>query len=152
MKKYFIILMVFALSGCSFFKTENEKVEEQIEKKGVSESVKTGDMYIKVEVSVKGDQITDVSIDEYGAKSFDGSISGSKKELGDAYNMKSYSEIGREWYEQIESLEDYIVEKGIDSIELDENGKAINTDLKAMCTISIDEYLTLTKEAKDNAK
>ena len=152
MKKIVILLVVLLLSGCSFFQNPSNVVEPQMEKKGVSESVRNGDMYIKVEVTVLNDKITDVNIDEYGAKSFDGTMSGSKKELGDSYNMKAYSEIGREWYEQIESLEDYIIQNGIDKIELDENGRVINTDLKAMCSISVNEYLTLTKQAKENAE
>ena len=152
MRKLVILLVVFMLSGCSFFQKQNEVIEEQMEKKGVSESVRNGDMYIKVEVTVKNDKITDVDIDEFGAKSFDGTMSGSKKELGDSYNMKSYSEIGKEWYEQIEALEEYIEDNGIDKIELDENGRVINTDLKMMCSIKVDEYLTLTKQAKENAE
>ena len=151
MKKIVILFVVFMLSGCSFFQKQTNVVDDQMEKKGVSESVRNGDMYIKVEVTVKNDEIIDVDIDEFGAKSFDGTMSGSKKGLGDSYNMKAYSDIGKEWYEQIEALEDYIVENGIDKIDLDENGKIINTDLKMMCSISVDEYLTLTKQAKEKA-
>ena len=40
----------------------------------------------------------------------------SKKELGDAYNMKLYSPIGKEWYEQIETLENWLVGKNIREI------------------------------------
>lgn len=152
MRKVVILLIVFMLCGCSFFQKQDEVISEQMEKTGVSESVRNGDMYTKVEVTVKDGKITKVNIDEYGAKSFDGSMSGSKKELGDSYNMKSYSEIGKEWYEQIKALEDYVVANGIEKIELDENGKVINTDLKTMCSIRVDEYLTLTKQAKENAK
>lgn len=146
------ILMMFIVSGCSFFKSQVDNTDDEIEKIGVSESVKNGDMYTKVEVTKKGDKIVKVSIDEYGAQSFDGSMSGSKKELGDSYNMKAYSDIGKEWYEQIKALEDYIVLNGVDKIELDENGKVINTDLKANCTIAVDQYLTLVNEAENNIK
>ena len=152
MNKIISLTLVLLLSGCSFFSSELNDAQNKIEKIGVIESVKNGDMYTKVEVSVKDGQIIKVNIDEYGAKSFDGLMSGSKKELGNSYNMKSYSEIGKEWNEQIEALENYIVTKGIDNIELDENGKVINTDLKYMCSISVDSYLTLVKEAKEKAK
>ena len=40
----------------------------------------------------------------------------SKRELGDEYGMKAASNIGKEWYEQINSLEDYLVGKNIREI------------------------------------
>ncbi len=40
----------------------------------------------------------------------------SKRELGDSYNMKAASPIGKEWYEQVNSLESYLVGKNIDEI------------------------------------
>lgn len=40
----------------------------------------------------------------------------SKRELGDEYGMKAASNIGKEWYEQINSLEDYLVGKNIRNI------------------------------------
>ncbi len=40
----------------------------------------------------------------------------SKRELGDEYGMKPASDIGKEWYEQINSLEDYLVGKNIREI------------------------------------
>ncbi|MEG1800559.1 MAG: hypothetical protein RR273_01165 [Oscillospiraceae bacterium] len=40
----------------------------------------------------------------------------SKRELGDAYNMKPASPIGKEWYEQINSLEKYLEGKKVSDI------------------------------------
>ena len=40
----------------------------------------------------------------------------SKRELGDSYNMKPASGIGKEWYEQIDSLESWLVGKNIKDI------------------------------------
>ncbi|MBE6895272.1 MAG: hypothetical protein E7483_06725 [Ruminococcaceae bacterium] len=40
----------------------------------------------------------------------------SKRELGDEYNMKPASDIGKEWYEQINSLESWLVGKNIKEI------------------------------------
>lgn len=37
----------------------------------------------------------------------------SKRELGDSYNMKAASAIGKEWYEQIDSLEKYLEGKNV---------------------------------------
>ena len=41
----------------------------------------------------------------------------SKKELGDAYGMKAYSGIGKEWYEQIEYLENWLKGKKISDLK-----------------------------------
>lgn len=40
----------------------------------------------------------------------------SKRELGDSYGMKAASGIGKEWYEQVNTLEDYLVGKSIRDI------------------------------------
>lgn len=40
----------------------------------------------------------------------------SKKELGDAYGMKAASSIGKEWYQQIESLEKWLEGKKVNTI------------------------------------
>lgn len=40
----------------------------------------------------------------------------SKRELGDSYGMKAASGIGKEWYEQVNTLEDYLVGKNIRDI------------------------------------
>ena len=40
----------------------------------------------------------------------------SKKELGDAYGMKAASGIGKEWYQQIESLEKWLEGKKVNTI------------------------------------
>ena len=40
----------------------------------------------------------------------------SKRELGDEYNMKPASSIGKEWYEQVNSIENWLVGKNINDI------------------------------------
>ncbi len=40
----------------------------------------------------------------------------SKRELGDEYNMKPASSIGKEWYEQVNSIESWLVGKNINDI------------------------------------
>ena len=40
----------------------------------------------------------------------------SKKELGDAYGMKTYSSIGKEWYQQVESLEKWLEGKSVNTV------------------------------------
>ena len=73
------------------------------------------------------DIIRKVYIDEVESKVYfdaKGSLNGernkdavaSKRELGDAYGMKAASPIGKEWYQQVNSLEDYLVGKNIRDI------------------------------------
>ncbi len=60
---------------------------------------------------------TDVGFDNAGqlADFTPGEVK-SKKELGDAYGMKAASSIGKEWYEQIESLEKWLEGKKANTI------------------------------------
>ena len=50
----------------------------------------------------------------------------SKKELGDAYGMKAVSGIGKEWYQQIESLEKWLEGKQINTVIGGATGKMLN--------------------------
>lgn len=71
----------------------------------------------------EGGKIVDVHIDEVETKiNFDGKVQladfapgqvQSKRELGDSYGMKAASGIGKEWYQQADSLEDWL--KGQDA-------------------------------------
>lgn len=74
----------------------------------------------------------------------------STKDLGSEYGMKKASKIGKEWDEQIISLEQYMLKNGIDSVKLDSEGYPENEDLKSECTISLSTIMDAVKEA--NAK
>lgn len=77
-----------------------------------------------------------------------------KKEKKDAYNMKGASGIGKEWYEQIEALETYLVGKTLDEVkglELDADGVVTDADLKASVTVDVDGYLEAVTKAMENA-
>lgn len=71
----------------------------------------------------------------------------SKKELGDDYNMKQASTIGKEWYEQVNYLENYILENGVDAVKLDSEGYAEEEDLKSGCTINLTDIMKAVDEA-----
>lgn len=86
-------------------------------------------------------KLTGVSIDVVGE---DGN---SKKELGDDYNMKKASGIGKEWYEQVNYLENYILENGVDAVKLDSAGYAEEEDLKSGCTINLTDIMKAVDEA-----
>lgn len=89
-------------------------------------------------------KITGVDIDVVDAEG------NSKKELGDDYGMKKASGIGKEWNEQVQFLEKYIMENGVDSVKLDSEGYAENEDVKSGCTINLTDIMKAVDEA--NAK
>jgi hypothetical protein len=72
-----------------------------------------------------------------------------KVELGDGYGMKKASSIGKEWFEQIAALEDWMMGKTVEEI------KAVNTeddaDLKASVTVGVESYVQVVEEAFANA-
>ena len=75
------------------------------------------------------------------------------------YGMAGASSIGKELYEQVNALEDWMVGKTIDEIvgmELGENSAAhantpADADLAAVCTITVTDYLAAVQEAWDTA-
>lgn len=81
-----------------------------------------------------------------------------KKTLGSEYGMKTTSEnigIGKEWDEQAQAYDEYLVGKdanAVSDIELDEDGKATDTDLVTGATITIDGFKAATIKAFDNVK
>ena len=78
-----------------------------------------------------------------------------KVELGDQYGMKKASGIGKEWYEQIAALEDWMVGKTIDevmSMSVTAEGTTDEADLTSSVTIHVGDYLTAVQKAVANAK
>ena len=78
----------------------------------------------------------------------------SKKEKLEEYGMKPASAIGKEWYEQAEDFEAYVVGKTADEVaaipvETTDNGHVVTTDetLKAGCTMSISALIDATVKA-----
>lgn len=82
-----------------------------------------------------------------------------KKELREEYGMKKLSEIGKEWYEQIEELEKWMIGKTVEEIksmktkERDENHKAVPDvpELTSLVTITVEDYLAVVEEAYQKA-
>ncbi len=74
-----------------------------------------------------------------------------KKEQGDDYGMKARSALNKEWDEQIEALEAWMVGKTLSDIE----GMALTDgkpdDLKATVSITVSDYLEAVKKAIANA-
>ena len=130
--KLWIICIFIILSGCS----------KHVEKIGNGVFQNENGEKITAKIQVVDDQLTKVYLDETIKDKKE-----TKKDLGDAYHMKIASRIGKEWDEQIRFLENYIVEHGIDSIQLNEEGKPKNTDVLTGCTIRIDGFIEAVKDA-----
>lgn len=83
----------------------------------------------------------------------------SKKELGYDYGLKKYSSIGKEWFEQVNALEDYCTGKTVSevsSMQLKEEdgrkGVSAAAELTSTCTISCDQFIETLKKAEMSAK
>lgn len=78
-----------------------------------------------------------------------------KKELGDGYGMKAASGIGKEWFEQAQALEEYVIGKTaqeVAGIAVDDSTKPTDVDLLAGVTIKIGSYQEAIVEAIKDAK
>ena len=73
-----------------------------------------------------------------------------KKTLGDNYKMSEMAKAS--WSDQVKALEDYILTHGPDSIRVDQDGKAINEDLKSQCTINVANYIKTVQKAIEQAE
>lgn len=97
----------------------------------------------KVNVSKEGKILTDLGV-----------APKTKKELGDAYDMRKASGISKEWYEQIEVLENYFIGKTvaeIESIPVDDKTAPTEADLTSSVTIKIGGYIEAIKKAEELA-
>ena len=79
----------------------------------------------------------------------------SKKELGDGYNMRAASPIGKEWFEQAEALEKYVTGKTIDEVKgiaVTEDGYCVDEDLTSSVTMNISAIISAIEKAVNNAE
>ncbi len=84
----------------------------------------------------------------------------SKKELGDEYGMKAASGIGKEWYEQVGALEDWMRGKTVtDALNMkvaanEDDSRHIpdEPDLKTSVTISVTDQLRALEKAYADAQ
>ncbi len=76
-----------------------------------------------------------------------------KEELKEAYGMKAMSGIQKEWFEQAETLEKFVIGKTIEEVKAIEvnEGKPTDADLSAGCTMSITGCIEAIVKAADNA-
>lgn len=121
-------------------------------------------------VVLDGDTIVDVYIDvAQNTVKFDatGALTsfsaaggkGTKKELGDDYNMVTYAGAVQEWYKQMESLEQWIEGKTLQEFldmpvfQRDDAHPSVPDveDLKSSVTITVENYQEVVKMAVENA-
>lgn len=113
-------------------------------------------------LGVKFDTLqADVGFDLAGA--LVGDLTGeleTKKEIGDAYNMKQASGIKKEWYEQIAALEDWMRGQTVDAVlgmtvtgsDAARAGIPAEEDLKTSVTISVADQLRALNKAYADAQ
>lgn len=114
-----------------------------VDDKGVIKDIKIDVVQTKFNFSTAGEITTDLG------KTFD-----SKSELGDAYNMKGASPIGKEWFEQAEALEKYVTGKTLEEVKgiAVDGGYPTDEDLTSSVTMNIGSMLTAIEKAVNNAK
>ena len=77
-----------------------------------------------------------------------------KQELGDAYNMVAWGGAKYEWYEQANSLAQYVIGKTAEEVEgiaVNEGTKPTGSDLSSSVTIAIGGYKDAIVKAVNNA-
>lgn len=137
MKKLSLLLAVFLLAACGGKETLTGAAQTEANEKGE---------YSLAEVTLEDGKITKIYLD---------AVKGGKKkaaELGSDYNMKGNSKIGKEFNEQMEFLQDYIVKNGLEAVTLGEDGKATNEDVLTGCTVNLKDIMAAAEAAVEDAK
>lgn len=150
MKKYFKLFL--AVMVCVFLFTGCEKVNVGNYKEGTyygsvvdnygGAAIASAVVYVDSTGMIKS-----VFLDTVYSKD---DVLTTKKTLGDAYNMKPASEVGKEWYEQVNLIEAKVVEnQNITFMTLNDDGK---TDAIAGVTMKIDALYKALENALNQAK
>ena len=114
-----------------------------VDDKGVIKNIVIDVVQTKFNFSTTGEITTDL-----------GTTFDSKKELGDAYDMRKASPIGKEWFEQAEALEKYVTGKTLAQVKgiALEDGYPTDEDLTSSVTMNISSIITAIEKAVNNAK
>ncbi len=170
MKKLLALVLCLGLvSGCGATATKHsvgvgsvtsfKNANASADKDG---SVQVNTTFASVVLDGEG-KIVEVDIDvaqNTGKVAVDGNVEVSdqtptKSEKGDAYGMKPASPIGKEWFEQIEAFEAFLIGKNVDevkAIETDDAGVPTSEDLTSSVTIKVKDYVAAVVKAIENAK
>ena len=114
-----------------------------VNSKGVITSCKIDGVNTKIAIDATGTITTDLT-----------KAVKTKQELGDAYNMVAWGGAKYEWYEQANSLAQYVVGKTasqVEGIAVNESTKPTGSDLSSSVTIAIGGYKEAIVKAVNNA-
>lgn len=77
-----------------------------------------------------------------------------KNELGDKYDMKKASKIGKEWNEQAAAFAKYVVGKTADEVKgiAVKEGIATDSDLTGSVTVHVTDFMSIIEKASKSAK
>ncbi|HKL79703.1 MAG TPA: hypothetical protein VJ888_04625 [Mobilitalea sp.] len=98
----------------------------------------------KINFSAEGKILTDLA-----------TVFKSKQELKEEYGMLKQSGIGKEWYQQADEFEKYVIGKTVAEVKgiaIDAEGKATDADLSASVTVHINEFIEGVEKAVVNAQ
>ncbi len=141
MKKFSAFLLVLTLMlSCIPAFAETVGNEEYTVKTGVSYSDPWG--ITVANVIYKGDEVFKILIDTVRP---DGGLS-SKENFND-YGIKPLSTLDKEWWEEVIFFQNWAEKNDLATLELDENGHALNADVISGATINLSYYV----EALQNA-
>lgn len=114
-----------------------------VDDKGVIQNIVIDVIQTKFNFSATGEITTDL-----------GTRFISKKELGDDYDMRKASPIGKEWDEQAEALEKYVTGKTLAEVKgiAIDGGYPTDEDLTSSVTMRIDSILSAIEKAVNNAE
>lgn len=114
-----------------------------VDSNGVIKNVQFDVLQTKTKFNAAGELTTDVS-----------STYDSKHMLGDAYDMRKASPIGKEWFEQADAFADYVTGKtlkDVQGIALD-GGYPTGSDLTSSVTMNISAMIAALEKAVNNAE
>ncbi len=123
--------------------TDNVAAAVTIDENGVISGVMIDTAQVIIHVNQEGAVTTDLATEQR-----------TKVEQGDAYGMAQVSGIGKEWYEQIAALGQWMIGKTIDQVtqmQLDAEGKPAETDIVSSVTIRVGDYIKAVQKAFANA-
>lgn len=149
-----ILMLVLSVAGCG----KKSDGKDMVSKDSQSETVtyKDGEYEAAgakyddqgyrdtVKIVIKDGKLYSVNCDA------DSKSGGTKKDHSESgqYNMKQGG-AQYDWHEEIAFFESYVVHNGIESVQLENDGK---TDSVTGCTIVVKKYVDLIKEAMNKAK
>ena len=114
-----------------------------VDSKGVITNCKIDVVQTKINFNLAGEITTDL------AKEFD-----SKQVLGDAYDMKKASSIGKEWFEQADALAEYVTGKTLEEVQgiAVDGGYLTDSDITSSVTMGVGEMIAAIEKAVNSAE